>query len=75
MSALELYRTVHFFSFTLTPHGEVAKALPMVMLATKKLLVSLDAVFGLELTAITLADKHMATALTNCVLGRRSQRL
>ena len=47
----------------LASHGEVAKALPVVRLETKKLLVSLHAVFGLELLATTLADKHMATAL------------
>ena len=77
MSALflELDRTVLFLSSPLVPHGEVEKALPVVRLATKKLLVSVDAVVGLELLATTLADKHMATVLPNCVLVRRSQRL
>ena len=72
---LELNRTILFLSSPLAPHGEVEKALPVVRLATKKLLVSVDAVVGLELFAITLADKHMATVLPNCVLVRRSQRL
>ena len=72
---LELDRTVLFLSSPLAQHGKVAKALPVVRFATKKLLVSVDAVVGLELFAITLADKHMATVLPNCVLVRRSQRL
>ena len=44
-------------------------------LATKKLLVFVDVVVGLELLAKTLADKHMATVLPNYVLVSRSQRL
>ena len=44
-------------------------------LATKKLPVSVDAVVGLELLATTLADKHMATVLPNCVLVSRLQKL
>ena len=75
MSALflELARTVLFLSSSLTfklrmissmvvlsPHVEVAKALSVVRLATHKLLVSFDAVVGVELLVITLADKHMA---------------
>ena len=80
MSALflELAGTVLFLFFSmvvLAPHGEVAKALPVVRLATKKLLVSVDAVVGLELLATTLADKHMATVMPNCVLVRSLQRL
>ena len=47
----------------LAPHGEVAKAHPVVSLATHKLLVSVHAVVGLELLATTLADKHMAIVL------------
>ena len=43
----------------------------MVRIATKKLIVSVDAVVGHELLATTLADKHMATVLPNCVLVRR----
>ena len=43
----------------------------MVRLATHKLLVSVDAVVGLELLATTFADKHMATVLPNYVLVRR----
>ena len=71
---LELDKTIIFLSSPLALHGEVAKTLPVVRLATKKLLVSVDAVVGLELLATTLADKHKATVLPNCVLVRRSQR-
>ena len=76
MSALflELDRTVHFLFSPLAPHGKVAKALPVVRAETKKRLVSVDAVVGLELLDITLADKHMSTVLPNCVVVRRSQR-
>ena len=35
----------------LAPHGEVAKTLPVVRLATHKLIVSVDAVVGVELLA------------------------
>ena len=59
----------------LAPHGEVAKTLHVVRLATHKLIVSVDAVVGVELLATTLADKHMATVLPNYVLVRRLQRL
>ena len=41
----------------------------------QNLLVSVDAVVGLELLAKTLADKHMNTVLPNCVLVRDWQRL
>ena len=44
-------------------------------LDTKRLLLCVDAVAGLELLATSLADKHMATMLPNYVLLRRSQRL
>ena len=69
MSALfqELVRTVLFLFSLLAPHVEVAKTLPEVRLATQKLLVSVDAGVGLELLSKTLADKHMATVLPNCV--------
>ena len=73
MSAL--HRTVLFLSSPLAPHEKFAKALPVGRLETKKLLVSVDAVVGLELFATTLADKHMGTVLTNYVLVRRLQRL
>ena len=77
MSALflELARTIIFLSSPCHPHGEVAKTLPVVRLATKKLLLSAEAVVGLGLLNTTLADKHMATVLPNFVLVRRSQRL
>ena len=52
----------------LAPHGEVAKTFPVVRLATHKLIVSVDAVVGVELLAKTLAAKHMATMLPNFVL-------
>ena len=58
----------------IAPHGEVARALPVAWLATHKLLKSVDALVGLELLAATLADKHMATVLSNSVLVRRWQR-
>ena len=38
----------------LAPYGEVAKYIPVVRLATYKLLVSVDAVVGVELLATTL---------------------
>ena len=77
MSALflELSRTVLFLSSPLAPHVKVAKALPVVKLATKNLLVSGNAVVGLALLATTLAAKHLATLLSDCVLVRRMQRL
>ena len=76
MSALflKLDRTVLFLPPPLARHGEVAKALPVVRLATHKLLVCVDDV-GLELLATTLADKHMATVVPKFVLVMRWQRL
>ena len=59
----------------LAPHGEVAKTLPMLRLATHKLNVSVDAVVGVELLATTLAGKHMAIVLPHFVLARNLQRL
>ena len=59
----------------LAPHGEVARALPVVRLATHKLLVSADDVVGLELLATTLTDKPVATVLQKFVLVRRWKRL
>ena len=54
---------------------EVAKILPVVRLATHKLIVSTDSVVGVTLLATTLAGKHMATVLPNVVLARHFQRL
>ena len=54
---------------------EVAKILPVLRLATHKLIVSADAVVGVTLLATTLAGKHMATVLQNFVLVRHLQRL
>ena len=48
----------------LAPHGEVAKTLPMLRLATHKLIVLL-----LGLNFLNLAGKHMATVLLNFVLA------
>ena len=86
MSALflELARTVLFLSSSrhmfrlrmiflmvvLAPHGDVAKAFSVVRLAKHKLIVSVDAVVGVELLATTLAGKHMTTVLPNIVLAR-----
>ena len=85
---LELARTVLFLSSSpitfklrmissivvLAPRGEVAKALHMVRLATHKLLVSVDAIVGLDIFATTLAD-NMANVLPNLELVRGWQRL
>ena len=77
MSALflDLDRTNFFHSSPLASHGEVAKALPVVRLATKKLLLSVDAVVGLELLSTIIAHKDMATVLPNCVLVRLENRV
>ena len=91
MSALflELARTVLFLSFSphifrlriicsmmvLAPHGEVVRTLPMVGHATHNLIVSVDAVVGVELLATTLAGKHIAIVLPNFVLAKHLQRL
>ena len=57
MSALflERDRTIIFLSSPLAPQGEGAQALPVVRLATKKILVSVDDVVDLELLVTTLA--------------------
>ena len=44
-------------------------------LATHKLIVSVDAVVGVQLLTTTLASKHIATVLPNVVLARHLQRL
>ena len=77
MSALflELARTVLFLSSPLAPHVKVAKGFLVVCFATKKLLVSVNPVVDLKLLATTLAEKHMATVLSDCVLVRHTQRL
>ena len=59
----------------LSPYGEVAKTLLVVRLATHKLIVSVDAVFEVELVATNLAGKHMAHVLPNSVLARHLQSL
>ena len=59
----------------IVPHGEVEKAFPVVRLAPPKLIVSVDAVIGVEILATTLAGNHMATVLPQIVLARHLQRL
>ena len=80
---LELARAALFFSSSphtfilrmifsivvLSPLGEVTKTLPVVRLATHKLIVSVDAVVGVEHLATTLAGRHIATGLPNFVLA------
>ena len=91
MSALflELARTVLFLSSSphtfrlrmissmvvLAPHGGAAKTLPMERLSTHKLIVSVDAVVGVELLATTLAGTHIATGHPHFVLAKYLQRL
>ena len=53
------------------PTWRSGKSFPVGRLATYKLLVSVDAVVGVEILATTLADKHMVTVLPNIVLVRR----
>ena len=53
----------------LAPHGEVAKTVPVMRLATRKLIVSVDAVVEVELLATTLAGKNMATVLPKFVMA------
>ena len=55
----------------LAPHRKVASSLP----AEHKLLVSVDAVVGVEILATTFAGKKIATVLPNFVLARHLQRL
>ena len=47
----------------------------MVRLATHKLIVSVDAVVGVELLATTLAGKHNGAVLSNFVLAKHLPRL
>ena len=86
---LELARTLLFLSSSphkfrlrmissmvvLAPHGEVAKTLHVVRLTTHKLIVSVDAVVGVELLATTLASKHMDTVMPDFVLAMHLLRL
>ena len=59
----------------LAPHGELAKTLPVVRLASHKLIVSVDTVLGVELLATTLTGKHMDTVLPHFMIARHLQRL
>ena len=54
---------------------DLAKTLPVLRLTTHKLIVSVDAVVGVELLATTLAGKDMANVLPNFVLARHLKRL
>ena len=47
-----------FSLVVIAPHGEVGKALPVVMLATLKLLVSVDAVIKVKLIIAPLQTNH-----------------
>ena len=53
----------------------MAKTVSMVRLATHKLIVSVDAVVGVELLSTTLAGQHIATVLPNFGLAKNLQRL
>ena len=62
---LFLYSSPHMFRLrmissimVLAPHGDVAETLPVVRLVTYKLIVSVDAVVGVELLATTHAGKQ-----------------
>ena len=57
------------------PTWRNAKKSSWVRLVTHKLIVSVDAVVGVELFATTLAGKDIATMLPNFVLARHLQRL
>ena len=52
----------------------MAKILPVVRLATQKLIVAVDVVVEVELLATTLTRKHIASVLPNFVLPRQLQR-
>ena len=56
-------------------HREVAKTIPVARLATHTLIVSVDAIVGLELLFTTLADKHIVNVLQNFVLVKSWKRL
>ena len=82
MSALfqDLARTVLFLSSS-PPHVQIDDDLLnggpclVVRLSPLKLIVSVDAVVGVELLTTTLAGKHIATMMPNFVLARHLQRL
>ena len=59
----------------LDPHGEEVKTIPVVRVATHKLIVSVDAVVWVEHLATTLAGKHINTVLPNLVMANNLQRL
>ena len=72
LSSPHTFRLRMIFSIVVfAPLGEVAKTLPVVRLATHKLI---DAVVGVELLATTLAIKQIATVLPNFVLAKHLQR-
>ena len=47
------------------------KAFPVVMLATHKLVVSVDTIVWVDLLATILGGKHMATVMPNFLLVRQ----
>ena len=71
----------HPLPLLLPPHVQIEDDLldggpcPVVRLAPHKLIVSVDAVLGIELLATTLAGKHIANVLPNFVLARHLQGL
>ena len=71
-SSPHMFRLRMIFSIVVfAPLGEVGKkTLSVVRHAKHKLIVSVDAVVGVELLVSTLADKHIAT-----VLAKQLQRL
>ena len=82
MSALflDLARTVPFLSsfahtFRLRKISSMVVIAPVVRLSPHKLIMSVDAVVGVELLTTTLAGKHIATVMPTFVLARHLQRL
>ena len=61
-----------FSIVVLDPLGEVTTSLPVVRLATHKLIVSVDADVGVEILATTLAGKY--TLLQHFVLAKHLHR-
>ena len=66
-----VFHTVQWWS--LPNIGKWKRTLPMVRLATHKLIVSVNAAVGVELLVTTLADEHLATVLPNFVLAKHLQ--
>ena len=73
--SLSTVRDREFKAFPLANIRERKFGSSLVRLTTHKLIVSVDAVIGVELLATTLAGKHMATVPPHFVLARHLQRL